>query len=82
MVTKQIFSVSRASTILPLLVRHAAAGEEILIGILGQPLARLIAAGISPRPRLVRLLKGTLHVPDSFDEPLPETVLDAFEGKA
>jgi antitoxin (DNA-binding transcriptional repressor) of toxin-antitoxin stability system len=81
MTTKPTVSISRARTILPLLVRQAAAGHEILIGPPGRPLVQLVAVNAAPRPRKIGLLKGRLTVPESFDEPLPQDVLDAFEGK-
>jgi hypothetical protein len=31
--------------------------------------------------RPVRLAEGEFVVPDDFDEPLPDDVLDAFEGR-
>jgi len=35
----------------------------------------------SGEPRPFGLCKGEFHVPDDFDAPLPEHILDAFEGK-
>jgi hypothetical protein len=32
-------------------------------------------------PRPYGLAKGKFHVPDAFFEPLPDELLDAFEGK-
>ena len=34
------------------------------------------------RPRPWGLAQGTFEVPDDFDAPLPDEVLDAFEGRA
>lgn len=75
-------NVYQAKTKLSELIDRAAAGEEIVIARHGRPIARLIA--YRP-PRLKRrklgLLAGKLRVPDDFDEPLPDDVLDAFEGR-
>ncbi len=39
--------------------------------------------GESPKAphRVLGSLRGTLHVPDDFDEPLPEEMQRAFEGE-
>jgi hypothetical protein len=37
-------------------------------------------SSLSARP--IGLAKGKLSIPDSFFEPLPEELLDAFEGKS
>ena len=71
-----------AKTKLSELVDRAAAGEEIVIARDGRPVARLVA--YKPRARKRRklgLLAGKLKVPDDFDDPLPDDVLDAFEGR-
>jgi prevent-host-death family protein len=71
-----------AKTKLSELVDRAAAGEEIVIARHGRPVARLVA--YKPRARKRRklgLLAGKLKVPDDFDDPLPDDVLDAFEGR-
>jgi len=71
-----------AKTKLSELVDRAAAGEEIVIARHGRPVARLIA--YRPRARKRRklgLLAGKWDIPENFDDPLPEDVLDAFEGR-
>jgi hypothetical protein len=41
------------------------------------------AAHAAPaRERVLGSLRGLLHVPDDFNDPLPEDVLRAFEGDA
>ena len=78
----QTVNIHAAKTQLSRLVEQAAAGEEIIIARAGRPLARLVplteaAAG---RKRVLGMLAGQLQVPDSFDAPLPEDMLAAFEG--
>lgn len=71
-----------AKTRLSELVDRAAAGEEIVIARHGRPVARLIA--YKPRAskrRKLGLLAGKWDIPENFDDPLPEDVLDAFEGR-
>jgi prevent-host-death family protein len=72
-----IVNLHAAKTHLSRLVDRALAGEEIVIARSGKPLVRLVPV----EPRAVRrpgLLRGRLHVPADFNEPLPPEVLDAF----
>ena len=46
--------------------------------------APLPGASADPPPsgqRVLGSLRGLMHVPDDFDDPLPEEVLRAFEGE-
>jgi prevent-host-death family protein len=75
-------NVYQAKTKLSELIDRAAAGEEIVIARHGRPIARLVAYRPPTRKRRkLGLLAGKLQVPDDFDDPLPEDVLDAFEGR-
>ncbi len=74
-------NVYQAKTKLSELIDRAAAGEEIVIARHGRPIARLVAYEPPPRKRKLGVLAGKLHVPDDFDDPLPDDVLDAFEGR-
>jgi prevent-host-death family protein len=79
----QTVNIHAAKTHLSRLVDAAAAGEEILIARAGRPVARLVPlqdAAARPRRRLGQL-GGHLTVPADFDAPLPDTVLDSFEGR-
>lgn len=73
-------NVHEAKTHLSRLVDQAAAGEEIVIAKAGKPLARLVQYDTPAGIRL-GLLQGKGHVPDDFDEPLPDDVLALFEGR-
>jgi prevent-host-death family protein len=63
------------------LVRRAAEGEEIVITRNGEPVARLVPVGRPGTKRKLGRLRGKLRIADDFDAPLPDDVLDAFEGK-
>jgi prevent-host-death family protein len=79
----QTVDIHAARTHLSRLVDAAAAGEEILIARAGKPVARLVPlldTQARPRRRL-GLLAGELSVPADFDAPLPDDILDAFEGR-
>lgn len=63
------------------LVDQAAAGEEIIIAKAGKPLAKLVPLGPADKPkRKLGALTGRLLIPDDFDAPLPDDILDLFEG--
>lgn len=70
--------VHRAKTQLSELLRKVAAGEEVIITRGGEPIARLVPAGNRP-PRRLGVDAGAFVVPDDFDAPLPDDLLDAFE---
>lgn len=77
----RIVNIHAAKTQFSRLVDAAASGEEIIIARSGKPIARLgPLAGPRPRRRL-GILAGKLVLPEDFDAPLPEEVLDAFEGR-
>lgn len=78
----ETINIHDAKTQFSRLVDAAAAGEEIVIAKAGRPAARLVPlAPASPPARRFGGLKGQFTVPDDFDAPLPDAVLDAFEGK-
>ena len=72
-------NIHAAKTHLSRLVDAAAAGEEIIIAKSGKPLARLCPLAQEPRKRVLGRLRGKLIVPDDFDVPLPDEVLELFE---
>jgi prevent-host-death family protein len=72
-------NIHAAKTHLSRLVEDAAAGEEIVIAKAGKPLARLCPLAQVPKKRVLGRLRGKLIVPDDFDAPLPDEVLDLFE---
>ena len=70
-----------AKTNLSRLVERAALGEEIVIAKAGRPLARLMPLAKRTTPRPLGLLAGQVTVGPDFDDPLPDDVLAAFEGR-
>lgn len=75
----KIVNVHEAKTHLSRLLNSVAAGEEVVIAKAGTPIARLTAVKEFGRPRIAGQDRGLFTVPDDFDEPLPEDVLDKFE---
>ncbi len=73
-------NVHEAKTHLSRLIDRAAAGEEIILGKSGRPLARLIPYRAVREPRRPGGLAGQLRIAEDFDV-TPLEVLDAFEGE-
>ncbi len=74
-------NIHQAKTQLSKYLAKLKPGETILICKRNVPIAELRAlpkGAIRARP--IGLAKGTFEVPASFFEPLPEGVVDAFEG--
>ena len=74
-------NIHAAKTQLSRLVDAAAAGEEIIIAKSGKPIARLGPLAGPRRKRRLGVLAGRLRVPEDFDAPLPEEVIEAFQGR-
>lgn len=75
-------TVQEAQTQLMELVDAAAQGEDIVLLKNGSPAVRLVRIAPSQkRPRPAGLFKGKITVADDFDAPLPDEVLDSFEGR-
>lgn len=74
-------NIHSAKTQLSKLIEAAERGEEVIIARAGKPVAKLVALQ-NPKPvRKAGGMRGRFEVPDSFFEPLPQDILDAFEGK-
>lgn len=59
----------------------AARGERVLICKRNRPIAELRAVeSARTEPRPIGLARGRVAVPDSFLQPLPDDMLDAFDG--
>lgn len=69
--------VHEAKTNLSELLRRAEAGEDVVICRGTEPVARLVAVSPHPGKRL-GIDHGRFVVPDDFDAPLPDEVLDSF----
>jgi prevent-host-death family protein len=74
-----LVNMHEAKTQLSRLVERAIAGEDVVIGKAGRPVARLVPY----TPRQVRTpgrWRGQITVADDFDE-TPAEILDEFEGR-
>ena len=60
------------------LIERALAGEEIVITKRGKPAVRLVPVAQDQPKRRPGALEGKLTVPESFFDPLPDEIIDAF----
>jgi len=73
-------NIHEAKTHLSKLLARVREGEEIVIAKAGKPVARLIPVVEQPARRVPGSAKGKLMIAPDFDAPLPESVLESFEG--
>jgi len=78
---KKEVNTHEAKTHLSRLLRRVAAGEEIIIANRGVPVARLVPVTTHKPKRQLGVYGDTIKIADDFDAPLPEEILDAFEGR-
>ena len=78
---KQV-NIHHAKTHLSRLLEEVSAGEEIAIAKSGKPLAKLVPLTAARRARKPGFLKGRIRIAADFDAPLPDALLDRFEGKS
>lgn len=74
-------NVHEAKTHFSRLLDRAREGEDILIAKAGKPVARLGPLVSKRRKRRLGLLDGKFTIPDDFNDPLPDALIAAFEGR-
>lgn len=72
-------NMHEAKSSLSKLVERVAAGEEIVIGRAGKPVARLVPYTARTEPRRPGGLADRIEVAEDFDA-TPADLMDAFEG--
>ena len=77
----ETINIYQAKTQLSKLVDRVEKGEEIVIARNGRPVVRITQLRPEKRPIVFGLLEGEAIVPEDFDDPLPDDVLAAFEGR-
>jgi len=78
---RRTINIHEAKTHRSRLVDEASAGEEIVIAKAGTPRARLVPLRTRARRRKLGALAGQCIVPDDFDAPLPQDVLNDFDTR-
>jgi prevent-host-death family protein len=77
----ETINIHAAKTHLSRLIERVEAGAEIVIARAGKPVARLVPVEPAPRRKRLGLLKGQIRIAADFDAPLPDDLLDLFEGR-
>jgi len=73
----QITNISEAKARLSALIERVRAGEDIIIGKAGRPVARLVKYENNREARRPGALKGRIRISNDFDE-LPDDLAEAF----
>ncbi len=73
---RPVVDIQEAKTNLSRIADEVAAGAEVVIAKAGKPMARLVPLASTPRTKTLGLLKGRIRVPDDFNAPLPDEILD------
>ena len=71
-------NVHEAKTHLSRLLGRVERGEEVIIARAGRPVARLLPFDASPSLPTFGVDQGRFVVPEDFNGPLPDDVLDDF----
>lgn len=72
-------NIHEAKTKLSQLLARVEAGEEVIIARAGHPIARISGIKQAHGGRVLGRDAGLFEVPEDFNAPLPEDVLDEFE---
>ena len=74
-------NIYEAKTRLSELVEQASQGETIIIAKAGTPLAKLVPLSEGPKRKIkFGTMKGEFVESPDFDAPLPDDLLELFEG--
>ena len=70
-------NISEAKAQLSALIEKVLAGQEVIIGKAGKPVAKLVRYHRSEEPRKPGALRGKIKIAEDFDD-LPEDIAKAF----
>ncbi|MSO99346.1 MAG: type II toxin-antitoxin system Phd/YefM family antitoxin [Rhodospirillaceae bacterium] len=76
-----VINVHEAKTHLSRLLERVRAGEEIILGKSGKPIAKIVPYTPQAEPRKPGIAKGKIWIADNFDDPLPEDIMKVFRGE-
>ncbi len=76
-----IVNVHEAKTHLSRLLERVKAGEEIVLGKAGKPIAKIVPFSPKSEPRKPGIAKGKIWIAENFDDPLPEDMMKVFRGE-
>lgn len=73
-------NIHEAKTHLSKLLERVMLGEEVVIAKSGNPVARITAYEKFVKTRVPGTAQGLITIAPDFDAPLPEDILESFEG--
>lgn len=76
-----IVNIHEAKTQFSKLVESAINGEETIIAKSGKPVAKLVPISKEKPKRRIGVLKGKIKIANDFDAPLPDDIMNSFEGR-
>ena len=71
-------NIHYAKTHLSRLLVQVASGEQVVISKGGKPVARLVPIEQPPTPLVLGQMRGKFSVPDDFNDPLPDELINEF----
>jgi len=74
----KIVNVHEAKTHLSKLLKQVEGGEEVVIANAGRPIARMIPFVDAGEKRKLGFARGTFVLPEDFNDPLPDEILEDF----
>jgi prevent-host-death family protein len=75
-----ITNISEAKAQLSALIEKVLAGQDVIIGKAGKPVAKLVAYHQDETPREPGALRGKIKIADDFED-LPDDIAEAFGMK-
>ena len=72
-----IVNIEDAKVQLSALIEKVRAGQEVIIGKAGKPVAKLVPYERSEKPRRPEPLRGKIRIAEDFDD-LPKDIAEAF----
>ena len=76
-----VVNIGQAKANFSRLIARVCKGEEIVLARAGKPVAKIVPFEAAPKRRMPGSARGQFTLSDDFDAPLPDDILDAFEGK-
>jgi prevent-host-death family protein len=73
-------NIHEAKTNLSRILARVEKGEEVIIAKAGKPIALLTKFSEEGNKRILGRDAGLFNVPENFDDPLPEDILNSFES--
>ncbi len=76
----ETYNIHEAKTHFSKLIQSVLDGDEIIIAKAGHPVVKLSPI-LQKKERKFGVLKGKIHIPADFYDPLPDDILAYFEGR-